>query len=146
MSKSVGGAVILAVAVVLLLAGGLWFQLGWSPVIAWLLAINLVTPYMFWSDKRKARAGKWRVQEGVLLLLVFLGGSPGGLLASQLLRHKTSKQSFRIQFWIVVALQVALVAGIYYYQYHWQPRPDSPAPASVVIEDSPRTFPANVVY
>lgn len=53
-------------------------------------------------DKRAARAGGWRVSETTLLALGLVGGWPGGLLAQQWLRHKTSKPSFRRSFWLTV--------------------------------------------
>ena len=36
-----------------------------------------------------------------------VGGWPGGLLAQQWLRHKTSKRSFQQMFWVTVVANVA---------------------------------------
>ncbi|XAH22252.1 DUF1294 domain-containing protein [Xylophilus sp. GW821-FHT01B05] len=58
-------------------------------------------------DKSAAVAGKWRTPERTLLLLGLVGGWPGGLLAQQLLRHKSSKASFRAAFWGTVVINVA---------------------------------------
>ncbi len=63
-------------------------------------------------DKRAAIKGNPRVAESTLLACSLLGGWPGGLLASQLVRHKTQKVSFRIKFALCVALNVILVTGI----------------------------------
>jgi uncharacterized membrane protein YsdA (DUF1294 family) len=57
-------------------------------------------------DKSAARAGGWRTPERTLLLLGLVGGWPGGVLAQQWLRHKSSKASFRAKFWVTVALNV----------------------------------------
>jgi uncharacterized membrane protein YsdA (DUF1294 family) len=51
-----------------------------------------------------------RVPERVLLLLAFVGGSVGAWLGMKVFHHKTIKGAFRRNFWIVVALQTAIVA------------------------------------
>lgn len=55
-------------------------------------------------DKSAAQAGRWRTQENTLHLLSLVGGWPGALLAQQTLRHKSSKTSFRVVFWVTVLL------------------------------------------
>ena len=40
----------------------------------------------------------------LLHLLELLGGWPGGLIAQQVLRHKTRKLSYQVIFWCIVAL------------------------------------------
>ena len=45
--------------------------------------------------------------------LSLLGGWPGALVAQQVLRHKSSKQSFRIVFWITVTINCGALAWIY---------------------------------
>ncbi len=61
-------------------------------------------------DKQAAIAGRDRISESVLLSLGFVGGWPGAIVAQQLLRHKTSKLSFRIRFWLSVVANVAIFA------------------------------------
>jgi uncharacterized membrane protein YsdA (DUF1294 family) len=41
-------------------------------------------------------------------MLGLIGGWPGAIVAQQLLRHKTSKRSFRIAFWVTVVLNIAV--------------------------------------
>lgn len=60
-------------------------------------------------DKTAARQARHRTPERTLLLLGLAGGWPGGLLAQQLLRHKSSKPSFQLKFWCTVALNGAAV-------------------------------------
>jgi uncharacterized membrane protein YsdA (DUF1294 family) len=40
-------------------------------------------------------------------MLGLIGGWPGAIVAQQLLRHKTSKASFRLAFWATVVLNIA---------------------------------------
>jgi uncharacterized membrane protein YsdA (DUF1294 family) len=53
-------------------------------------------------DKAAARSNDWRISEGALHLMSLVGGWPGALLAQRTLRHKSKKQSFRVQFWFTV--------------------------------------------
>ncbi len=62
------------------------------------------------TPARKARTRYRRVPERTLLVVSLLGGWPGAWWASQTFRHKTHKRSFRIQFWIAVAMNVAIIA------------------------------------
>ena len=81
------------------------------PALAFLLVINLVTVLHYWEDKRRARAGAWRVPESTLLGLAAIGGSPGALLACRLFRHKTRKQPFATLLLLTAAAQAGAVGG-----------------------------------
>lgn len=85
--------------------------LGLDVVISWLLAITLVTFLAYGYDKLIAGTRRTRIPESVLLALTFTGGTVGALLGRWLFRHKTSKGGFRLKFWLVVALQAALLAA-----------------------------------
>ena len=99
--------------------------LCWLVVIGWalwierlplwgagaLLALNLLTLWMYAADKNAARAGAWRVSENQLHLLALLGGWPAAWWAQQSLRHKTSKVSFRAVYWLSVVLHCAALIG-----------------------------------
>ena len=61
-------------------------------------------------DQAAARAGRRRTPEASLLLLGLACGWPGGLLAQQMLRHKTQKWGFRLPFWITVLLNTSVLA------------------------------------
>ena len=79
-------------------------------VPAWVAGLyagaSLVAFAAYASDKAAALAGRWRVSEASLHLLGLAGGWPGAILAQQLLRHKSSKASFRATFWASVAFNV----------------------------------------
>lgn len=83
-------------------------------VAVYILAINLVTFATFAADKRAAARRQWRVPEGRLLGLAALGGSPGALVAQQILHHKTRKEPFRTQLWVVVGVQSLLLGAVAY--------------------------------
>ncbi len=113
--KSVEQTTGLALGTVTLLAAGLWGGPGWHPLFSWFAAVNVVTAFLFWIDKRRAMSAGWRIPESILLLLAFLGGWPAGLAASQILRHKTAKASFRGKFWGAVVLHLGMLAGVWYW-------------------------------
>lgn len=70
-------------------------------------------------DKSAAREGRWRTSERTLLLLGLLCGWPGAVLAQQWLRHKSSKRSFQVLFWISVAVNIA--AFVYFSMHYAAP-------------------------
>jgi uncharacterized membrane protein YsdA (DUF1294 family) len=93
----------------LALAAALLIWLRLDPLIAWLLAVNLVTFLTYGYDKRIAGSGRMRVPERVLLLLALAGGSPAALLGMRFFHHKTAKSSFQQKFWLVLLIQAVLV-------------------------------------
>ncbi|MBX3628123.1 MAG: DUF1294 domain-containing protein [Rhizobacter sp.] len=89
----------------------------WFAVAYLLLSIICLLAYSF--DKAAAEAGRWRTSEQSLLLLGLAGGWPGGLVAQQLLRHKSSKASFRAAFWGTAAVNVGAFVGFHLYFKPW---------------------------
>jgi uncharacterized membrane protein YsdA (DUF1294 family) len=79
-----------------------------APAIDWRIlagvpvAVSFFTWLAYWSDKRRAEAGEWRIPEATLHLGELLGGWPGAFLAQRQLRHKTAKVSYQIVFWLIV--------------------------------------------
>ncbi|WP_147126385.1 DUF1294 domain-containing protein [Shimia ponticola] len=76
-------------------------------VLAFVLAANCVTVFLFWYDKRQAMSGHRRVPERRLLFWSALGGTPGAFWARARFRHKTRKQPFSTLLWAILILQCA---------------------------------------
>ena len=103
----------LALAGTLALWGGLSRHAEWLHFLAcWLVAVNVVAFGYYGYDKARSRSSRSRVPEAVLHGLSAAGGSIGSFVAMQTFRHKTIKGSFRMLFWCIVLLQVALLAWV----------------------------------
>ena len=63
--------------------------------------------------RRRPRTGL-RVPERVLHGAEVLGGTPAGFIGQRVYHHKSSKGSYQITFWIIVAIQIILVVGLFY--------------------------------
>ncbi len=110
-SPIIGALAILAFASIYSLV-----EVYWGPVPLWVLFLYLgVSAITFGSyaiDKSAARLKQRRVAETSLILLGMLGGWPGAILAQQLLRHKTTKPSFRAVFWASVLVNVFVFVAL----------------------------------
>jgi len=87
------------------------------PDLIWLIptlygGLSLRTFVVYAVDKAAARSGRRRVRERHLHGLALVGGWPGGWLAQRMLRHKSSKTSFRRLFWLTVILNCGGLAAI----------------------------------
>ena len=81
-------------------------------IIIYFVAINIITFFVMWLDKRKAKKGKWRIPENTLLLLVLLGGGIGGIAGMYTFRHKTQKMKFVIGFPVILICEIILILKI----------------------------------
>ena len=78
-------------------------------ILLYLLMINLIGFFMMWSDKRKAKKGKWRIPEQTLFVVTALGGGIGTIAGMYTFRHKTQKIKFTIGLPALVILEIILV-------------------------------------
>jgi uncharacterized membrane protein YsdA (DUF1294 family) len=101
----------LALALALIITLLVYTQLKQDLLVAWLIAINLVAFGTIAYDKFIAGTDHMRVPERMLLFLALIGGTPGTLVGMLVFRHKTSKQSFQLRFWLIVLLQIILVVA-----------------------------------
>ena len=76
------------------------------------MSINVIAFAYYSYDKSCAESNTRRVPELVLHGLTAAGGSVGASTAMKLFRHKTIKGKFRILFWCIVLLQLALTGWI----------------------------------
>jgi uncharacterized membrane protein YsdA (DUF1294 family)/cold shock CspA family protein len=79
--------------------------------------VSLITYFAYWRDKQQARTGNWRTAESTLHLLEAAGGWPGAFIAQCRLRHKSSKRSYLLVFWFIVASHQLLAAD---YALDWR--------------------------
>ena len=75
--------------------------------VYYIVAINILTFFVYFADKQRAKKGKWRIKEATLLTLALLGGSVGALAAMYTFRHKTQKLKFKL-VWLFFILHIAL--------------------------------------
>ena len=74
------------------------------------LIMSLITFVAYGIDKRQAKQGGRRISEARLQGLALLGGWPGAWAGQQFFRHKTQKLVFRLVYWSIVLLHLALIA------------------------------------
>ena len=82
-----------------------------QPALAalYLLAVNAAAFAAMAADKRRAMRDQRRIPERTLLQIALIGGALGAVAAQQVLRHKTRKEPFRTQLWMIAAAWTALL-------------------------------------
>ncbi len=87
-------------------------------IVYYLIALNIVTFFVYGIDKwrsisgtgrKKAKRAKWRIREAVLLGLAVLGGSIGALLGMKVWHHKTMHKKFKYGLPLILLAQIALI-------------------------------------
>lgn len=92
--------------------------LGWwtaklpTAVIGLYGFMSLMAIAMYARDKSAARDRARRTPENTLHVVAVFGGWPGALIAQDVFRHKSSKASFQITFWLTVMANCALLAWL----------------------------------
>jgi uncharacterized membrane protein YsdA (DUF1294 family)/cold shock CspA family protein len=82
-----------------------WWVLAASP------ALNLLAFFAYWQDKFAAQRRQWRIKEDTLHIWSLAGGWAGAWFAQQVLRHKSSKPSFLVTYWLTTVLHCAALAA-----------------------------------
>ena len=77
--------------------------------LLYLVAVNLVTFFIYGIDKFKSKRARWRVPEATLLWLAAVGGSIGAWLGMKLWHHKTLHKKFRYGIPLILIAQIAIV-------------------------------------
>ena len=78
-------------------------------ILICLVAINVVTFFMYGIDKWKAKRSKWRISEATLLGLAVIGGSIGAWLGMRVWHHKTMHKKFQFGIPLIIVAQVAMI-------------------------------------
>lgn len=81
-------------------------------ILIYLVIINLIGFFMMWSDKRRAKWGKWRIPEQTLFIVTALGGGIGTIAGMYKFRHKTKKLKFTIGLPALVILEIIAILYI----------------------------------
>ena len=77
-------------------------------ILGYLLAINIASFFLYGIDKYKAKKGRWRISEAILLLMAVIGGSIGAWAGMRLWHHKTMHKKFKYGIPVIIIFQVAL--------------------------------------
>ena len=80
-----------------------------SVLLYYLIAINIVTFFVYGIDKWKAKQCSWRISEATLLLLAVIGGSIGALSGMQIWHHKTMHLKFKYGLPLILMAQIVLI-------------------------------------
>ena len=78
-------------------------------ILIYLVAINIVTFFMYGIDKWKAKRSKWRISEATLLGMAIIGGSIGAWLGMRVWHHKTMHKKFQLGIPLIIVAQIALL-------------------------------------
>ncbi|MCX6875534.1 MAG: DUF1294 domain-containing protein [Verrucomicrobia bacterium] len=90
----------------------LWLPVPWWMGAGVMTVISAITYGMYADDQQRAASGAWRVPESSLHLAELLGGWPGAFLAQRRLRHKSSKVSYQVVFWLIVVIFQIVAAEV----------------------------------
>jgi uncharacterized membrane protein YsdA (DUF1294 family) len=81
-------------------------------ILIYLVAMNVVTFFMYGIDKWKAKRSKWRISEATLLGMAVIGGCIGAWLGMRVWHHKTMHKKFQFGIPLIIVAQIALVIWI----------------------------------
>ncbi len=95
-----------SITMVIIVAFLLHRRYSLDPLEAWLITTNVMTVLFLGYDKLLAWGERQRIPEKILLGLILVGGSPGGLAGMLIFWHKIKKSSFQRIFWAIVILQI----------------------------------------
>jgi uncharacterized membrane protein YsdA (DUF1294 family)/cold shock CspA family protein len=82
-----------------------WTTVNPIPLILYPV-MSLLTFALYVDDKSRAKRGEWRIPEKTLHLCELAGGWLGAFIAQRSLRHKSSKSSYQVVFWAIVAIHI----------------------------------------
>lgn len=74
-----------------------------------LIAISVITFFIYGIDKWKGKRSKWRIPEATLLELAVIGGSAGAWLGMRIWHHKTMHKKFKYGIPMLLLTPIAFV-------------------------------------
>ena len=110
--KHFQSALIAGAIVTILLTSVVYTLTPLSPLLSYLIAINIMQFGAMAYDKRAAQRGGGRIPELVLGLWALLGASFAMIFAMISLRHKTKKMRFHFILAVVLVLQVFILTQV----------------------------------
>lgn len=84
-------------------------------LFVYLGVVNVVGFILPAVDKRRAKKDRWRIKESTLFLVSILGGSIAMYISMRLFHHKTKHKRFMIGIPVIIVLQAALIAAVWYF-------------------------------
>ncbi len=78
-------------------------------IITYLICINIITFFVYYLDKQKAKKNAYRISERNLIGLTLIGGCLGAIVSMNLFRHKTKHLKFTLGIPLILALQIISV-------------------------------------
>ena len=78
----------------------------------WLLLMGVIGFFAMGIDKSRATYREWRIREKTLFTMALVGGFWGVVLGGELFHHKSSKLSFLLVVYGIMALWVFLLSRI----------------------------------
>jgi uncharacterized membrane protein YsdA (DUF1294 family) len=87
-------------------------KFSWTHIVLYLMLINVITFFMYRTDKQAAIDKGWRIPEQTLHFAMIIGGTFGAIVAQQRFRHKTKKSSFQIVFRSLILLQLLVIIAL----------------------------------
>ena len=86
-------------------------------VLIYLALISLISIITTAWDKHCAKRDMWRVPEKTLIIMSILGGSVAMYVTMKTIRHKTKHPKFMVGIPVIIFLQAAAVAAVWYFLY-----------------------------
>ena len=83
--------------------------------LIYLVAINIVTFFLYGIDKWKAKRSKWRIEEVTVLGWAAVGGSIGAWLGMKTWHHKTQHRKFTWGVPLILMVQLTIAGLIIHY-------------------------------
>lgn len=82
-------------------------------LLIYLAAVSVMAVTLTVSDKRRAKARRYRISEFTLMLFAALGGSVAMLLTMLMIHHKTRHAKFMVGIPVIIVLQLAFAFAVW---------------------------------